>query len=516
MTVTHAWLILAMFLTGQVPPPTTSSKAAEPLRTARQAIVERETKGLITLADRLDRTGSKEAARAVRSAVEESPAPDGRMRFESIPEVVPAVEPKAGGATSWEMERDQLREAAARDLFDLAVHAVEAEPRHYGIADACLRGVLTRQPDHAEARRLMGQVKHRGGWATPYAVRQFADGKVPHPVFGWVKASWVPHLVKNELPAPGAADGRERWLPTDEADALRRDFDRGWRITTEHFAIQTNVPLAEAIAFGRHLETLHEVFESLLADVMGEVSPLAQRFRRKDMTGERTSEPHLVSYYSNRAEYAQAVRIYTDVDPELSLGYYHPPQARGQRRGRAYFFRDPGGELAATATLFHEGSHMLLFESGVARSEALRTNAGNYWVFEGLGTFFETLDIDEEGVIRVGGLHGPRNEAARVELLKPGQLTPLSVFLAFDQNAFNNGGNVIRHYQQASALASFLLGAEKGRYGDGFLDYVRDACAGRLRRTSGRSLEARLDTSSTTLQAEFLDYLRTGPVTPGK
>ena len=501
--------VLVAFLPAQVPPPTSSAKASEPLRVKKRLALEEEEKQLRALADRLDTAGQKEAAELVRDALPALPPSDGSERFVSIPEVVPARKPAPKDAPSWQKERDAIRSRAAKELFEVATQATASEPRHYALADSCLRGVLVRQPDHAEARRLLGQVPYNGGWATPYAVGQFRKGKVPHPVFGWVKATWVPHLVQEELPAPvGAGVGRERWLPAAEADALRRDFARGWGIDTEHFSIQTNVPLSEAISFGRHLETLHEVFESLFADVLAERSSLAQRFRSKTMVGEHTTEPHVVSYFATRQEYAEAVSVFTDVDANVSLGYYHPPQGKGARRGRAYFFRDEGGVLEATATLFHEGSHQLLFESGVATSSAFHNNAGNYWVFEGLGCYFETLVIHEDGSVGIGGLIGARNVEARKRLLKPGELTPLANFVGYDQNTFNSDSVIVRHYLQASAFATFLMHGAHERYRDGFLDYVKDACQGRLRRTSGRTLEARLETTYPDLQAELVAYLR--------
>jgi hypothetical protein len=509
MNAPAALIALTAALAAQVPPPTSSVKTSEPFRVARLLAFEKEAKAIEALASRLDASGQQEAAAEVRRALPPAPPFDGSERFATIPEVVPARDPAAvNDAPSWRKELGAIRSETAAELFGVAIHATASEPRHYALADACLRAVVARQPDHREARRLLGQVPYHGGWATPFAVSQFKEGKVPHPVFGWVKASWVPHLVKGELPTlTGTGEGRERWVPAAEADALRKDFAHGWRITTEHFAIQTNVPLSEAIAFGHHLETLQEVFESLLADVLADRSALAQRFRNKTMVGERTSERHAVSYYATREDYGAAVSVFTDVDPAKSLGYYHPPQGRAARRGQAYFFRDEGGVLDATATLFHEASHQLLFESGVATATAFRNNAGNYWVFEGLGTYFETLMIARDGSVQIGGLVGPRNVEARQRLLRPGELTPLATFVPYDQNAFNRDSDIIRHYLQASAFATFLMNGEHGRYREGFLDYVRDACQSRLRRTSGRSLEARLEVTYPKLQEEFVAYL---------
>ena len=62
---------------------------------------------------------------------------------------------------------------------------------------------------------------------------------------------------------------------------------------------------------------------------------------------------------------------------------------------------------------------------------------GNYWVFEGLGTYFETVVPQPDGSLEVGGLAGPRIEVAIKALVGKGQLIPLAEFIALDQNAFN-------------------------------------------------------------------------------
>jgi hypothetical protein len=60
------------------------------------------------------------------------------------------------------------------------------------------------------------------------------------------------------------------------------------------------------------------------------------------------------------------------------------------------------------------------------------------------------------------------------------------------------------------ALTVFLMQTRQGAYRDGFLDYVRDAYRGRIKRTTGRSLQDRLGQPYGTLEAEFLSFLRDG------
>ena len=75
-----------------------------------------------------------------------------------------------------------------------------------------------------------------------------------------------------------------------------------------------------------------------------------------------------------------------------------------------------------TATLYHEVSHQLLFET--AGPNAYTKNVGNYWVFEGLGTYFETVSPQPDGSLEVGGLVGRRIEEAIKSLVDRGWYDP--------------------------------------------------------------------------------------------
>ena len=100
----------------------------------------------------------------------------------------------------------------------------------------------------------------------------------------------------------------------------------------------------------------------------------------------------------------------------MSLGTYVPKKESKPFGGISYFFKDDGGQLDVTSTLYHEASHQLLFEA--AGPSDYTRNVGNYWVFEGLGTYFETIQPEPGGVLRFGGLVGPRIAQARIRLLR--------------------------------------------------------------------------------------------------
>jgi hypothetical protein len=498
------WLV-GMLLVGQVPSPSAASDVAHELEAARRSIAASETAQINAIAARFIAHGNSKAAERVRARLPKPVDPDGPTRFLPLPEVVAARKEGTGG-DPWQDALRDLESRSAAELLKLAKRAAKAEPPSYALASECLRAALERQPDHREARRLLGYVPHDRGWARPFAVSQLGKGFVSHPTFGWVQADWVPHLDQGELPAPSArGQNKVRWLPAREADDLRANWSPPWRINTEHFEIQTNVTLAEAISFGRRLEAFHDLFMSLLADILGDNLPLVRRFKDPSMTGEPGYRPHSVYYFASKNEYVDYLSQRQGPKIAQTLGFYDPPKSGGNRRVPAYFFRDPDGALPVTATLYHEVSHQLLFET--AGPNAYTRNVGNYWVFEGLGTYFETVVPQPDGSIEVGGLVGRRIDEAIRSLVGQQRTVPLAEFIAFDQNAFNSEDQIYLHYQQAMALTVFLMQWHERTYRDAFLDYVRDAYRGRIKHGTGRSLQDRLGQPYATVEGQFLSFL---------
>ena len=523
LLATGYWLLAtsAFLLAPQIPPPPKGEAKSVELRGRRDEILSRERAKLRALADRLRGEGKASEADQAGPDPAEVPAPDGSSRFVLLPEVVEGKPPKglasveasranAANGGKRPPEREAIRLEAARALFDLAGQAAKASPEpSFALADECLRGVIERQPDHPEARRLLGFLPYKGGWATPYAASTLAMGKVDDPTYGWVPGDWVPHLRRGELPTPDL----RRWLPAAEADELRRDFANGWRITTEHFRIRTNVPLSEAISFGRKLEALHQLFFALMADVIGpDQLPLAQRFKNPAARPVLSKHTYQVSYFATREEYSQYLTPFQGAEALESLGKYIPRKESQPFGGVSYFFNDVGGQLDVTSTLYHEASHQLLFES--AGPDDYARNVGQYWVFEGLGTYFETLQHEPDGSLRIGGLVGPRIAQARKLLIQDGGFVPIEHLVSLGRNQFWGapGSRVIYlHYAEAMAMAVFFMQADGGRHREGFLDYVQDAYKGRFRGRSGRSLEDRLGTPYPELNRAFLDYLGRRP-----
>jgi hypothetical protein len=507
MVMSPALVYLATLLVGTVAP----DEAAE-LRAELRGIREREAAALATLANTLERDGDKAKSAEVRTLAPKADEPDRPWQYVPLPELVPG--PDKGLASRPTAPRHpeavKARDQAADDLLKLAARSAKAG--RLAIADECLRGVLERKPDQSEARRLLGYVPHQGGWATPFAVDMLKRKKVDHPIYGWIDADWVPQLDQGLLPGKVINGRPEQWLAAAQADAMRADIQHGWEIRTAHFFVRTDVPLARAIAFGRRLENLHAAFHSIMADVLGADSALARRYQNK---APATIKPHEVWYFADKTEYVNYLKRIHGLGVDLELGRYDPARRRGDV-GRSYFYRDDNGQVPVEATLYHEASHQLLFESG-PRS-GYESNVGQYWVFEGLGTYFETLEPQPDGSLELGGFVGPRLALARERIIDKGELVPLDKLVAMNKARFDGsgGGDVYLNYAQAMALTDFLMQAGQERYRDAFLDYVADAYRGNFRRGgTARPLFERFGTTPEALQEQFLEFLKSRPQAAG-
>jgi hypothetical protein len=506
-------VLVGLLLAGQVvPPPRSGADRAGPVRDAVRAVLKAEADAIEGLAAK---AGTPDEAARLRALVGPG-LPPGEERFVPLAEYVPK-----GAAPALPEAARQVRAESAARLRELARRAASPEVERFGLAAECLRAALDRDPDDRETRRLLGYVATEdGGWATPHAAENRRAGMVLHPVFGWVPGDWPAHLERGELPGIVAPGRAVPWLPAAEADALRADFARRpWQITTEHFELRTNVPLAEAIRFGRRLEDLHDLFFTLFADLIepGRL-PLARRFRDPEAWATAGKKRHPVWYFASQAEYLALFRERFGRDEADSLGYFMPASeaARFRQPPRSYFFRDEGQGGDTLATLLHEASHQILFEE--AGPSAYTRNIGHYWVWEGLGAYFEAIAPQQDGSYLLGRLDGSPLSTKRAEKLRK-ELEGRVNFLGIDELTgmglarYRNDEVVRSYYGEGMALVVFLMHADRARYRDGFLDYVLDAYRGRFRTGGpGRPLADRLGVPVRELDLAFRAFVRAGGV----
>ncbi len=498
-----------------VPAPTSTLAQARLLRQEARSLILDEARRLEELAQQAVARNDTQSATAIRALIESSTPPDGPTPFRPLPEVHQPAETPPPEAL--QQAAQAIRKQTSQSLFEVATRALQTGTTRAGIASECLRHTLLRDPDHKEARRLIGFVPlEPAGWATPQAAQNVKAGMVLHPTFGWVPEDWVVHLDQGKLPAPRENGKEVSWIEAAQADALRRDFmRRPWQISTEHFDISTNVPLAQAIAFGRSLEAVHEAFSTHFADLADPAaSPLLSRFRQPDLWAQPEQARHRIWYFASRDEYVAYARDKLRRDESFSLGFYLDPRESKRLRQppRSYFYRDPDQSLSALATLFHEASHQILFET--AGPSSYDQNVGQFWVWEGLGTYFESFTPLADGSYELGNRTGPRFQKGYDDILKNRQFVPFSDLSGMSQTRFMADNVVHSNYAQAMVWTLFFMHYDHGMYRDGFLDYVAEAYRGRFRpRGYGLKLPDRLGVEAATLDQQMKQFL--GAVSPG-
>jgi hypothetical protein len=374
----------------------------------------------------------------------------------------------------------EARNKYADALFDLARQAAEAG--QLSLAFQWATETVRENPDHAEARRVLGYEQRDGRWLTTYGLKMFDAGKVWNP-----KRAWV---AKDDASSPSGED---------EADAARHaDIKKGWQIRTDHFQVTTNHSLAAGAELASRLERLYQIWRQLFAGFYYTGTEVRALF-----AGERNarilSHPFHVIYYRDRQQYVETLRRH---QPRIAdtLGVYF------DTLHEAHFF---AGDEHSASTLFHEAVHQL-FQESKPTTKHIATTA-NFWVVEGVATYFETLTehIDPQAGLfyTVGELSAGRLPGAR-QRMRDGYYIPIGELARLDKGELQHSPQIIPIYGESSALAAFLIDGEQGRYREPFVRYLQAVYAGH---DNDGTLAEFTESSYTELDAQFRRYMQSLP-----
>jgi hypothetical protein len=396
----------------------------------------------------------------------------------------PAFKPSPPDVPEWRKRWQALRSEQADALIALARRAV-AEHRS-SIAYELVVEAVRENPDHEQARKMLGHAQFRDCWHTPFEIRQLRAGKVWHDKFGWLPRGHVERYEKGERFALG------RWMSADEEAALRSDLARGWRIETEHYIVTTNHSLEEGVALAKRLEILYGIWQQVFVPYLATETELTRRFEgRAHLIGGRQ---HNVVYYRTRAEYNDALRV-QQPKIDITLGIYFDSSRT------AYFF---AGDEQAAGTLYHEATHQLFQETRRVAPHVARD--GNFWIVEGIACYMESL-ARHDGYYTLGGPNAGRMPAARHRLLVDNFYVPLTELVQLGMDDLQQDGRIAMLYSQSAGLADFFMHAGDGRYRDALAGYLAAIYAGRaapgtLAELTGASYE--------TLDGEYRQFMSDG------
>jgi hypothetical protein len=381
--------------------------------------------------------------------------------------------------TRWQVLRNEQAEALA------ALAARAAAEHRPSLAYELLTETVRENPDHKLARRVLGYVRFRDAWHTPFEVKQITAGKVFHKTFGWIPKA---HVDRYEQ---GQRSYRGRWMSAAEEQSLRGDLKRGWRIESDHYVVTTNHSLEAGAALSRRLELLYAVWQQAFAGYLAGDVELARRFEGR--AARRDAVQHNVVYYRNRDEYNAALRS-SQPKIDMSLGIYFSTART------AYFF---AGDDQEPGTLYHEATHQLFQETRPVVAEPGKDS--NFWIVEGIACYMESFAEVEGGAwVTLGGANAGRMSGARYRLLTDNYYVPLSRLVELGMESLQREPRIAELYGQTAGLADFFMHDRQGRYREALVRYLESIYAGRA---TAATLSELVEVPYATLDEQYREFM---------
>lgn len=394
---------------------------------------------LTSLAAKCDELGLPEQATISRTWI--IPRHPGRQ-YLFLPETADATASKSTAPKStapeaarhWHRRFLELRREQAAQVFAAAKQQLETgnAPRAYQLVFETLH----EDPDHAEARRILGYERRGSEWRFRGQERPVATpARLPHPKLGW--------------PA--------RYLSLE----------------TPHFSIVSNHSSKEILEAGQQLEKLHTLWQQVFFRFWSTTEALAARFAGANEPLAPEQPKLRVVLFKNREQYAGYV---ASAHPKAAttLGLYDDDQRI------AYFF---AGDTSVYPTWYHEATHQLFHEYAPlpatrSVSEGKPGSTRNFWALEAAALYMESL-AEHTGFWTVGGCESDRLQLARYRVLSGDLDLPLARLTSLSRDDIQMSDDIGRIYTQAAGLAHFLNDGEQGKYRDNFCDYLTAIYQGR-------------------------------------
>jgi tetratricopeptide (TPR) repeat protein len=338
-----------------------------------------------------------------------------------------------GPSFNEEFERrwKSLNERDVDGFFELGIWAEDRGRRTE--AEKCYKRVIALNPDHEGARerlghkkykdkwytndddyyKAMGMVKFGDLWVTPDEKEKYEAGFVKLPDGTWIKREElkkrtenVPAETDTTKPKQGTPTRKESWRRQVRDDEFYKDssgsvpWNQRITIDTGNYILETDLGEKQRKFYAQLLEKLHAEY--------------------KKMFGEAKMKCRVL-IYSSHQEFMQL-----EGRPPGVGGYYGG--------GRVVAFHGLFGPTGSTQTvLAHECTHQ--FHDMVAG-----IRKAPIWFTEGLSTFFECSEFDENNKLHIGIVNNDRLKTVQEEV-KAGRGMSLEELLTTPQARY--GG---RHY----------------------------------------------------------------------
>ena len=331
-----------------------------------------------------------------------------------------ANDPQVVHKRQWYNKFREVRAERAQALWEIAREECKSGDATRAYRFLC--EVLRDDPDHADARKILGYTRDRSGaWRRAGAPIRAKLVTVPEERLGWAARKY-------------------------------------WEIESPHYRILTNDSPEAGVELAGELETLVELWRQVYTPYWITREELARRIDRPALPV-AAKRKYKVALFRNRDEYIERLRT-ENPQVELSQGMYFDGVQM------AFFY---SGDAQARATWYHEATHQLFQEvEGVSSGVAERASA---WIIEGVAQYMESL-TPRDGYYTVGGIDARRVQYARSWALGARYYMPLAELGALGRPDLQQHDDVRRLYSQAAGLTHYLMDGEDGKYRSALSNYL--------------------------------------------
>lgn len=447
---------------------------------------------LEALAEDCERRGIVDGAAIVREAIPADPA-DDRPQMLTLPTKVqsPVAQNLPADQRYWSSQLRTIREELATQLYLLSRQALHRGYPSY--AFQLVRQTAEQNPDHRQAREILGYVQYGDEWVTPFARKMLREQYVWTTQYGWIKKAHVTRYDQGERLFEG------RWVSAEKEGESRRDFSQAWQIRTDHYLIRTNHSLEQGARLGLALEDFYQLFHETFAGFFNTPEQMRKRFDGTSPVDRTVTQPYRVNYYRTREEYVNRLQ---PTFPQIALtnGIY----AFGEKI--AHFYHTDGEAADRDSTLFHEATHQLFYESH-GSDRAIGEHA-QFWIIEGIACYMESFRRGS-GAVSLGDPRYVRFVNARDQLLRHRFYVPLQQLSGMGMREFQSSPDLPAIYAQSSGLAQFLMHYEQGIYREDLVKLLSQMYSSDARiRTQAQGLDDLTGVPFDVLDEQYEDFLK--------
>lgn len=202
--------------------------------------------------------------------------------------------------------------------------------------------------------------------------------------------------------------------------------------------------------------------------------------QKKRFKLQKPDYPLGVIIFASRAQYAEFVKRELGMDPDSMVAYYNlmtnrvamydltadkvAPAQNGQNGRRIANVLNQPSAIPMVATVIHEGTHQLMFNTGMQT----RFSDTPLWINEGLAMFFETPDLTHSRGWRAIGRVNPmrlHHFRANLDTRDPDSMVKM---LSSDE-VFHHPATKLLAYSESWAFNYFLL----NKHSEEFVEYLK-------------------------------------------